>query len=430
MEQQKGVTQIISASDLEPGRLAELEKFRRNITVLFTDIKGSTAFFEKHGDIAGLRMVEMCNNLMRKGVEEHKGRVVKTIGDSVMATFEDVFEAVRAARDMQKSLLKLNEKRAEGDHIKVRIGLHYGSGIVRSNHDVFGDVANTASRVESMAQAEQIVISDTVYEQISSSKEFETQPLGKFSLKGKEENRDLYELAWEGMKAIPVPTTSGVHLLSGGKGERVAPPAFKVQQVKQDGAVGVEKEVDTGVLTVGRGDADLSFPNDAKLAALHARFSVEGDQLFVEDLSEGLGVYLRLTAIHTLMDGDQVIMGNQVLDFHEKSQVMATAAATGTHLIEISSLLNGPVAQFVSAESPEDRYPLTEETVEWGRSKGSYTFPEDRFMSRTHCRVYQRGENFFLEDLGSRNGTFVRIRGKQAVAPGTTVRLGGQILKV
>ncbi|MCI0348766.1 MAG: adenylate/guanylate cyclase domain-containing protein, partial [Acidobacteriales bacterium] len=107
--------------------LAELEKFRKNVVVMFTDIKGSTAYFEKYGDVAGLMMVHQCNDMLRLIVEQHSGRVVKTIGDAIMAIFDGCKEAVSASIDMQKALITFNAPKPEQDHVFIRIGLNYGS---------------------------------------------------------------------------------------------------------------------------------------------------------------------------------------------------------------------------------------------------------------------------------------------------------------
>src|ERR1035441_2445749 len=136
-------------------------KLRRTITVMFTDIQGSTAYFEKHGDAAGLVMVHHCNDILRRIVQDHRGRVIKTIGDGMMATFEECAPSVEAAVKMQHGLADLNARRPESDRVAIRIGIHYDTGIVRS-HDVFGDVVNVASRIESVASPRQIVISDTL----------------------------------------------------------------------------------------------------------------------------------------------------------------------------------------------------------------------------------------------------------------------------
>ena len=174
-----GVTRILNLGT-QGDQAAELEKLRRNITVLFTDIKGSTAYFEKYGDSAGLLMVHHCNTLLGKVVESHGGRVIKTIGDSVMASFEDHAEAVAAAIEMQEAITAANLAKPPADRITIRIGINHGLGFVKSN-DVFGDVVNMASRVESAASPEQILISDTLHQAVAGSGRFRFRPAGRFS---------------------------------------------------------------------------------------------------------------------------------------------------------------------------------------------------------------------------------------------------------
>jgi class 3 adenylate cyclase len=82
----------------------ELEKMRASVTILFSDIKGSTTYFEKNGDVEGLAMVERHHSLMLPVIEGAGGRVVKTIGDAIMASFADPVGAVKAAIGMQRAL--------------------------------------------------------------------------------------------------------------------------------------------------------------------------------------------------------------------------------------------------------------------------------------------------------------------------------------
>jgi len=425
------VTQILSESSLKPQQIfAELEHFRRNVTVMFTDIKGSTSYFEKHGDIAGLLMVHECNNLLRQCVERHKGRFIKTIGDAIMAIFETPPDAVRSAIDMQESILQVNGAKPESDRVTIRIGLHYGTAIVKTS-DLFGDAVNVASRVESHAQPEQILISDSVHAEVAGSSEFRIRHFGRFELKGKAESRDLYTVVWKKEEALEdMQFGAGTMVLGPSAGFCL--PAFKLQQLRQDGTVGAERVLNSGTLVIGSQIGDFLISGDPSIAASHIRISLENGQLFVEDLSEGAGVYVRLQATYTLKNGDEIITGNQRFRFQEQETALMTAAATGTTIADMSKMLNQQVAELVieSADGTVRRFPLTEESMTWGRSKGTHVFPEDQFLSRAHARVYQRGEDFFLEDLDSRNGTYVRVRGKVTVSVGTRIRIGGQIIRV
>src|SRR5215212_1772319 len=91
---------------LETRKLAdqEIEKMRTAVTILFTDIQGSTAYFERKGDVEGLAMLQHHNSLLFPCIEGEGGWVVKTIGDAIMACFQDQVAAVKAAIGMQQIL--------------------------------------------------------------------------------------------------------------------------------------------------------------------------------------------------------------------------------------------------------------------------------------------------------------------------------------
>ena len=98
------------------------KKQRTPVTILFSDIKGSTAYFEKRGDLEGLAMVQRHNDLLFPCVEAGGGRIVKTIGDAIMALFENPIGAVNAAVEMQRVLEKDCRGRPVNDQIHIRIG--------------------------------------------------------------------------------------------------------------------------------------------------------------------------------------------------------------------------------------------------------------------------------------------------------------------
>src|SRR5260370_18620786 len=102
--------------------------------------------------------------------------------------------------------------------------------------------------------------------------------------------------------------------------------------------------------------------------------------------------------------------------------------------MDISTMIQEHVAEFVrltvQGADNSARFPLLEEEITWGRNKGTYIFPEDGFMSRSHAKVYQRGDSYFLEDVGSRNGTFIKVRGTAPVPQGAMVLAGGPFFKI
>ncbi len=422
-ERESGVGKLLDLARADRRHLATLERLRRNIVVMFTDIQGSTSYFEKHGDAAGLFMVHQCNSTLRALVEEHRGRMIKTIGDGMLATFEDCGKSIEAGIRMQFALQVIADAQPAGDRIAVRIGIHYDTGIVRTT-DVFGDVVNVASRIESVAQARQIVISEGLYDRVSDLG-FTIRKLGRFILKGKTAERTLYEVVWS---PTQVPDSAVVE----GKGHRI-PEGFRVQVIDQLGAVKAEHAL-RKELTIGRSEADVIFPDDLAMAPKSLRVYLEDGQVFVKDLTGGAeNIFLRIAAGHTLQEEDIVLMGRQVFQFREVSGAMAIAAELGLDLTEVSRSLEQPVAELRRLHPQEDsaaRFPISVEDVRFGRTKGTYTFPDDKLMSRAHARVLQRAEDFILEDLGSRNGTFVKLRGAAPVATNGVVLVGNQLLRV
>jgi class 3 adenylate cyclase len=172
----------------------ELEKLRTPMTILFSDIKGSSQYAEKRGDVEYMAMINRHNRLLFPVIEGEGGCVVKTIGDSILARFEDPSGAVRAAVGMQRALAKDREGRDAADQIHIRIGMHYGVGLIKDN-DVFGDVVNAASRVEHQAEPGQILITEALVEAASAAN-FQYAKMGRAELKGKDEPIDLYAVAW------------------------------------------------------------------------------------------------------------------------------------------------------------------------------------------------------------------------------------------
>jgi len=171
------------------------DRFTREVTIMFTDIKGSTAYFETRGDINGLSMVFRHNELLFPIIKHHQGTVIKTIGDSIMASFPDALHGVKAAIEMQQTLFSHNAKHQVQDQIQIRIGLNGGRGIVE-NRDIFGDVVNLAARIESLAEPGQILISQTVYEAVKQADDIICRYFDSTKVKGKEESVEVYHVIW------------------------------------------------------------------------------------------------------------------------------------------------------------------------------------------------------------------------------------------
>lgn len=133
----------------------------RNLTVLFTDLKGSTALYDRVGDVRAYALVREHFALLRQLVVAYGGAVVKTMGDAIMASFSEPRGAMEAAIAMRGG-----QRMPEPD-LPIKIGLHSGGCIAVENNerlDYFGQTVNIAARVQGLAQAHEIVCTDTVFD--------------------------------------------------------------------------------------------------------------------------------------------------------------------------------------------------------------------------------------------------------------------------
>lgn len=134
----------------------------KSVTVLFTDLKGSTAIYERVGDIRAYELVRRHFAALRSIAAAEGGSIVKTIGDAVMASFAGPEDAIRAAIRMQEAIARLGE-----GELSLKIGLHTGPCIaveLNDRLDYFGRTVNLAARVEGLAGAGEIVTTDPVFE--------------------------------------------------------------------------------------------------------------------------------------------------------------------------------------------------------------------------------------------------------------------------
>lgn len=135
-----------------------------SLTFLFTDLKGSTALYERVGDLAAFDLVRAHFHALLEIISSEKGAVVKTIGDAVMATFNRPEHAMAASLRMRAAMAILNRERGTEDLI-VKIGIHEGpclAVMLNERQDYFGQTVNIAARVQSLSTSQEIHITGPV----------------------------------------------------------------------------------------------------------------------------------------------------------------------------------------------------------------------------------------------------------------------------
>jgi serine/threonine protein kinase len=205
------------------------EKFTRVITVMFTDLKGSTNIAETEGDLVSRMLIKDQSDLILPAIKDNNGIFVKSIGDGTLSYFEHALDALRAAVRIQKGMDALNMSKKFKTPVLMRIGMHTGRCVVEA-HDIFGDVVNTASRFESSADPGGILMSEDTYNALSDKSEIYCRFVKQVTLKGKKDAFNAYKAFWnpqeieldkQGQEALPrqeytVPVrSSGMKLVLG-----------------------------------------------------------------------------------------------------------------------------------------------------------------------------------------------------------------------
>jgi len=251
-------------------------KIERNLCVLFADVSGSTRLYEKLGDKEALHAVERCLNRMTRATEQFKGRVIKTIGDEVMAVFDSAETGMDAACSMQQRVDDLPPVR--GIKLAIRVGFHFGPAIEEAK-DVFGDTVNTAARMAGLAKAGQIITTAETVAHLPTLLQRSTREIDALSVKGKAEDVRVCEVIWQESDDLTMKSAS------------LAPaPAAARLSVSH---AGQEQVLDPGhgVFSLGRDASSDIIINDRRASRTHARIERRRDKFVLIDQSTN-GTYV------------------------------------------------------------------------------------------------------------------------------------------
>ena len=165
-----------------------------SMTILFADVCRSTQLFEQHGDVKAREIIATTLSALTQVTHKHGGRVIKTIGDEIMATLPTGTAGVLAACDMQRRVA--SDLKILRHSVAIRIGLHFGN-VLCENDDVFGDAVNVAARMAGLAKAQQIVTTASTSEDVPPEHALEIRSLGKTRVKGKLMPIEIVDVLWQ-----------------------------------------------------------------------------------------------------------------------------------------------------------------------------------------------------------------------------------------
>ncbi|WP_144392807.1 adenylate/guanylate cyclase domain-containing protein [Pleionea sediminis] len=161
-------------------------------TILFADVSGSSALYKSEGNAKAKARIDKILKVMVFNTRKFEGRVVKTIGDEIMACFDDSEKACKAAMAIQQEV----ESSEEGMQLGVRIGIGFGKTIEDSS-DLFGEAVNDAAFVTGIARSSQILLTDSVIAQLPEAIRSVTQEYDQVAIKGASNHSTIHRLFWK-----------------------------------------------------------------------------------------------------------------------------------------------------------------------------------------------------------------------------------------
>jgi adenylate cyclase len=252
-------------------------------TVVFADLVGSTGIFERLGDETAGRFVTQLTTALSRTFEEHRGRVVKLLGDGLFVVFPAEADALGACIAIQK---RLNEKPVyaggTGAPVQMQMGLESGE-VVEIDGDCYGDAVNSAARLADLAGAEQILATQRVRDALRMDLQAQLRSLGPMYLRGKSEVTEVFRVDWKidrdsdatvmGASIFKAMQDGHLEIAAAGQTLRLAPRGER--------------------LTLGRATTASLSLNDSRVSRVHATVEWRGAQFVLTDLSSfGTWVYV------------------------------------------------------------------------------------------------------------------------------------------
>lgn len=284
---------------------------QQDVCIVFADVSSSTRLYEKLGDAGALAAVDRCVEAMKRATALNRGRVVKTIGDEVMAIFDSAAQGMQAACEMQQRIDELSPP-APDVKLAIRAGFHFGTALLENN-DVFGDTVNTAARMAGLAKAGQIITTADTVAGLPTLLRESCRELDALAVKGKAENIRVCEVIWQESAELTMMST------------RMAPAApMSTQLVLRQGGTVLVLGPARPTATLGRDPACDIVIRDPRASRSHARIERRRDKFVLVDVSSN-GTYI------TFQGEAEIALKREEIILRSKGQIaFGHAAATAS----------------------------------------------------------------------------------------------------
>ncbi len=255
-------------------------------TVLFADLRGSTAMYETLGNSDATAVVTQSISLLAQIVSLHDGRVVKTLGDGLMAMFATAADAVSAADDMHESLERIGtpglQPRGRMVPLRLQVGLACGE-VIEMSGDVFGDAVNVAARLIDHAGDNETLVTSMVLSGLPDDEHARFRSLDRMQLRGRVEPVHVYLLESERRFGDTAATAFG----------DIAPMAAEPEGIRLVWLGQSRIYAGTSLpVILGRSPQATYIIDDTRVSRSHARIAWHGGTFQLTDLSYN-GTYVR-----------------------------------------------------------------------------------------------------------------------------------------
>jgi len=186
---------VASVAQRETFDASRLQAEGGTVTIVFSDIESSTELAVRLGDTAWFRVLGVHNQIVRDLVRKHHGKEIKSQGDGFMLSFPSARTALRCMIEVQRQLAARADE-ADGNQIRVRIGIHTGEAIADAGGDLFGRHIILASRIANLAEGGQILVSG-ITKEIATTGDFKFGEPRQVGLKGIGGDYTVHEVLWQ-----------------------------------------------------------------------------------------------------------------------------------------------------------------------------------------------------------------------------------------
>jgi len=213
-------------------------------------------------------------------------------------------------------------------------------------------------------------------------------------------------------------------------GQLQIPGKAKLILIRGEGVEGLSYQLNAEQHIVGR-NGQLVFPDDPFVSPKHANLFYRNNKLVVRDEGSLNGVFLRVRGSVDIVPGDHILAGEQLFIVDAPPKIGDGPSSDGTYfytspkhqfLFRITQMLQGgtPGMSVLARQS----------SLQIGREGGDLNFPNDLYMSASHCKIEESSGKLTLTDLNSRNGTYLRIKEERELAHGDYLFMGRKLLRV